>query len=519
MKSCKSSRDSRAWLAVAFSWACIVSGCQRNHGSDTSASPPQRGVLLQSPPTRVASYSPNELLALLTGNDLGKVLLKTAYSPSCSVSVYHIEYETVDPAGSLTPASGALMVPSGSAGCQGGRPVLLYGHGTSTDRAYDISTLSAGENGEGLVLAAIFAAHGYIVVAPNYVGYDTSTLDYHPFLDADQQSKDMIDALTAARSALPVGDAPDTADGGKLFVSGYSEGGHVAVATQRAMQTAGMLVTAAAPMSGPYALSAFVDAVFEGHVNASAVPNFVMLVSSYQHAYGNVYANATDIFAASYADEIDMLLPGASSLSELSAQHKLPAALFDSTPPSPGYAAFTPAIEPAALAPIFAQGIGTDFLVTNDYRSGYLKDEAAAPDGGFPSLTSDLPPASPGNALRRALKLNDLRNWSPSTPVLLCGGGSDPTVFFSNTQLMQGYWADHPPTSSAAVLDVDSTLVSGDPYGELKTGFAAAVALVRAAAVAGGATDGGDAAVLADYHAGLVPPFCFLAAKSFFDEH
>jgi hypothetical protein len=55
----------------------------------------------------------------------------------------------------------------------------------------------------------MFAAEGYIVVAPNYVGYDTSTLGYHPYLNADQQSKDMIDALTAARSALPTADAPD----------------------------------------------------------------------------------------------------------------------------------------------------------------------------------------------------------------------------------------------------------------------------------------------------------------------
>ena len=36
------------------------------------------------------------------------------------------------------------------------------------------------------------------------------------------------------------------------------------MATHRAMQAAGMTVTASAPMSGPYALSAFVDAVFRG---------------------------------------------------------------------------------------------------------------------------------------------------------------------------------------------------------------------------------------------------------------
>ncbi len=61
------------------------------------------------------------------------------------------------------------------------------------------------------------------MIAPNYVGYDTSSLNYHPFLIADQQSKEMIDVLKAARSALPVSSAPCATDNGKLFITGYSK--------------------------------------------------------------------------------------------------------------------------------------------------------------------------------------------------------------------------------------------------------------------------------------------------------
>src|SRR4030095_14755170 len=118
-------------------------------------------------------------------------------------------------------------------------------------------------------------------VAPNYAGYDTSTLPYHPYLVADQQSKDMIDALTAARSTLPVAQAATTPDSGRLFVTGYSQGGYVAMATHRALQGAGMTVTAAAPMSGPYALAAFVDTVFNVQVNGSAPVPWTMLVTAY----------------------------------------------------------------------------------------------------------------------------------------------------------------------------------------------------------------------------------------------
>src|SRR5207302_910820 len=163
---------------------------------------------------------------------------------------------------------------------------------------------------------------------PNYAGYDTSDLAYHPYLNADQQSKEMVDVVTAARSALPVASATSVTDNHKLFVTGYSQGGFAAMAAQKAMQAAGMTVTAAASM--------------------------------------------------------------------------------------------TPATMPAALAPIFAQGFGDPALVNNNYRLSYLRDEQAAPDGGFPNLSTGVPAASPTNTLRQALKTNDLRNWTPTAPVLLC---------------------------------------------------------------------------------------------------
>jgi hypothetical protein len=504
--------------------SCAILGsaaCQHNNdGSSSSGSEaPARGALLQSPPMVMNSYAVSDIVTLLGGNDLGQELLQLAFNPTCTVTVYHIEYQTVDPAGNLTPASGALMVPSGSASCQGPKPMVEYAHGTQTDRDYDIANLSASDNSEGLILAAVFASQGYIVVAPNYVGYDTSTLGYHPYLNADQQSKDMIDAVTAARSALPTAQAPSTTDAGKLFITGYSQGGFVALATQRAMQAAGMSVTAAGPMSGPYALAALGDAVFEGEVNSSAVENLVLIVDSYQNAYGNIYANTTDIFASPYASDVATLLPSTTALSTLESNGSLPAALFSSTPPSAAYATETPATTPSNLAPVFAQGFGAQFLVTNSYRLNYLQDAAANPDGGFPSATNGLPASNPMNTLRQALKTNDLRTFGPTAPVLLCGGSSDPTVFFFNTQLMQNYWTANSPSSAFTVLDVDSSPGSNDPYAAEQIGFAAAEALLRADAIANGATDGGDSAVFAKYHAGLVPPFCLSAVKSFFDGH
>ena len=182
------------------------------------------------------------------------------------------------------------MVPFGSGDpCHGPLPVLLYAHGTTPDRDFNIADLRGDPNAEGLAIAAVFASQGYIVVAPNYAGYDISTLTYHPYLVADQQSKDMIDALTAARSALPTAFAPTTTDGGRLFITGYSQGGYVAMATHRAMQAAGMTVTASAPMSGPYSLAAFVDSIFFGRVGTGETRSAALLFAGYQKSYGNVY--------------------------------------------------------------------------------------------------------------------------------------------------------------------------------------------------------------------------------------
>jgi poly(3-hydroxybutyrate) depolymerase len=506
----------RAWLAPAV--VAVLTACNDSHDNgpmNPSQSTPTRGQLIGTQ-VMTGSYSPSDMLSQLTGDPLGKELLQLTLAPTCTVTVYHFEYQTVGGANESTTASAALMVPSGIGGsCQGARPIVMYAHGTNTSKSFNMAALAG--NSEALLMAAVFAAQGYIVVAPNYAGYDTSTLTYHPYVNGDQQSKDMIDALAAARSALA---GVNASDSGKLYVTGYSQGGFVAMATHRAMQAAGSMVTASAPMSGPYALAAFGDAIFQGQVNSSGPLNFNMLVTSYQHSYGNIYAAPTDVYEAQFAPTADALLPNAAGISAVYNQGQLPQnALFNSTPPAPAYAAMTPATQPANLAPIFAQGFGTPNLVTNAYRLGFLQDASTNPDGGFPTVTTGVPATAPANALRQNLRANDLRNWAPSTPMLVCAGDGDPTVFYFNTQLMQDYWGANAPSAPVTVLDVDSSVAANDPYVNEKKGFAAAKATVAAEAAAGGASDGGAMAVLQAYHATLVPPFCLYAVKSFFDGH
>jgi predicted dienelactone hydrolase len=489
-----------------------LAGCGSDTDAVTAGTSTDRGSLVYNPPLRVASLTAPDFQAQLAAQAAGQSLLAVAGAPTCGVDIYHIEYNTVGGTGEKTTSSAALMVPTGAAtGCSGPRPIVLYAHGTQTDKTADLADIQNPNNAEGALIAAVFAAHGYIVVASNYAGYATSSLPYHPFLNGDQQSKDMIDALAASRTALPSTPSSATSDNGKLFISGYSQGGYVAMATHKALQAAGVAVTASAPMSGPYALEAFGDAIFYGSVDIGSTVFGAMVTSSYQHSYGNLYTQPTQVFEAAYAPNIAAdILPSATPIATLFADKKLPqTALFNSTTPVTGNAQLDAALAVPAN-PVFALGFGTSNLITNDYRLSYVLDAVNNPDGAVPTPQAGVPlAAAPGNTLRQDLKTNDLRSWTPARPMLLCGGDQDPTVFFSvNTGTMQAFWAAL-PAGLVTVLDVNATPNPASPFAPLQVGFQTTIAGLLAS--------GGQEAVVENYHT-TVAPFCTVAARGFFSQ-
>ena len=127
--------------------------------------PPARGALLQTPPELLSTLT---ISALLTELELpvNQLLLSVSSAPLCDIIFYHIQYATVGGSGEATTASAVLMIPAGpGSNCTGERPIVLYAHGTTTDRSYNMADL---QNAETISLASLFASQGYIVVAPNY---------------------------------------------------------------------------------------------------------------------------------------------------------------------------------------------------------------------------------------------------------------------------------------------------------------------------------------------------------------
>ncbi len=523
--------------------AALLCACGSSSGTAAVATSRAHGTLAVNPPFRIASLNAATFQAELAGTSSGAQLLQITGNPSCGVDFYYVEFWTLGGAGETTESSGALMVPTGAAPvCSGPRPIVLYAHGTNTNKNFNIADITNTTNTEGALIAAMFAAQGYIVVAPNYAGYDISTLGYHPYLNAEQQSGEMIDILTAARAALPNTLSSATSDSGKLFVTGYSQGGHVAMATQRALQAVGATVTGVAGMSGPYALEAFGDAIFFGNVDLGSTVFSPLLSTSYQKAYGNIYTTPSDLYSATYVSGIEALLPSATALNTLFSSGLLPeTAVFDSTTPVvnvPNQAALSAELTallsvpgsanyplpPTAQTPLFAAGFGSPYLINNTYRVAYALDAATNPDGAVPTPRAGVPlaAAAPTQPLRLAFYKNDLRNgaWAPTSPTLLCGGDADPTVFFSvNTGTMAAFWSPLVQAGLITVLDVNGT--PGGPFAALQTGFqesqAAQLAYYESAAGGSLSPAAAQQLIVQGYHTS-VAPFCTAAARAFFSQ-
>jgi acetyl esterase/lipase len=490
MKNWKSAVGMLATTALLA--ACGGGGSSVSPGTSVDLSN-ARGSLVAEPLTLATLSTPTFAASVNAANTQ---LLTITGQPKCTISFKYFQYGTVGGANEPTMASAGIMVPSGTdPACQGPRPVLLYAHGTAVDKNLN---MASPQTTEAALIAAMYAAQGYIVVAPNYAGYEASTLSYHPYLNADQQSKDMIDALTAARKSFPTIGANASS---KLFVSGYSQGGHVAMATVKALQDAGVTVTASAPMSGPYNLGFFGDLVYSGQVNLGATIFSPLLTTSYQKAYGNIYSSVNDVYESTFATGIETLLPSpGATFTNLATSGKLPATfLFSGTPTAPQFAPF----------------FGTPNLIKASFRNAVLADAQANP--GNPA-TGTAPAAA--HPLRRAAYRNSTMNFTLRSPMLLCGGAQDPTVFFAaNTTPARAFFAGQGllPPQAVLELNVDSAPTGAtDPFALAKGGFALAKAAAADAAVRAGATDGGARAVTESYHGSLVPPFCNAAARGFF---
>lgn len=430
----------RRLMLTAVAAAALLAACG---GNDED----YRGTLLEDPAT-VTTLTAAQINA---GTQASGLQALTGQA-QCDVRVVALNYRTPGVSGDVANASGVLLVPAGACATQS-HPLIAYAKGTDVQKP---RTLANPADSETFLLAAMYAARGYAVVATDYLGYAKSGYSFHPYLHAESEATTVIDSIRAARRAAAL---QSTTLNGKVMVTGYSQGGHSSMAAHRAIEQhhAGEInLVAGAHLAGPYNMSGSFKVT-----NAIAGYQFFVpfLVTSWQKVYGNLYTNPNQVFKAPYASYIETLLPSPT----------LTFTTLVTTGQLPGGPGVTP-------------NQARDLVFQSDYITASQTD--------------------PNHPLFVAAKKQDLLGWNPKARTLLCGGAGDPTV---------------PPAvhQNVAKADFDSrgltnvTSVDVDPMIQATFGTNGAAPTDPASAA--------FATYYGSYHGTYEPPFCHAQARAVFD--
>lgn len=324
-------------------------------------------------------------------------LTPTLRAPDCGIKVYSLLYDTVGVWGEAATVSAAMVVPDG---CPGPYPMMSLALGTRVQAGVEAAS----------VVRTPFAGYGYVIVMSDYLGLGRSAYPFHPYLHADSEATAIIDGMRAARQAAVDAHVPLSS---ALLMTGSSQGGHSVLAALRAIESDysdEFQPTAVMASSGPYALErTFVDG-WQGMTKAGPNPLASILFSytlkSYQKVYKNIYEDPSEVFKPPFDALSEKYFPGPEALFSLmqSGQFPMP-----------------------------------------DRLESFRQPEA------FEAFTTD-----PMHPFRVALRKNELLNWTPKAPLLLCGSSGDTVVSFDNS--IEAYSAYKERGATVTLLDTKDQL-------------------------------------------------------------
>jgi alpha/beta superfamily hydrolase len=320
----------------------------------------ERGKILSSAAVRTWSTFELNFLALQLG---------VSISAQYPVRVYKVVYETIDPHGFSTQASGAVALPVNPGKAV---PMFSYQHGTILSKT-DVPSNQSTE----VMAGVLFAATGYATAMPDFLGLGESP-GFHPYHHAKSQATASVDLLRAA-ATLSASNSVEL--NGQLFLSGYSQGGHATMSLHReieSLHTNEFTITASAPMAGAYDLS---GVTMEDFLSERGMPNpyyFVYLLEAYRQVY-RLADSLSELLAPPYDSTLPPLLDGFHSSSEVN--NAMPSRAVN--------------------------------ILKPEYLQEFLNDH-------------DHP-------LRAALRENDVYDWTPAAPMRLYHCSGDEDVLYANS--------------------------------------------------------------------------------------
>ena len=247
----------------------------------------------------------DSLIKILSKNEIALIYQDFGLSPLLSpinydIEVHRIIYLSPEPNEQfLTTASGLLYIPIGTCDF----PVVSFQHGTTTyGNAPSLLT------NDTYKIGIPFAANGYITVLADYMGYGATPDSIpHAYLHAKSEASAVIDLITAAEFYTSQNNITLN---NQLFLTGYSQGGHVTMATHRELQNTPLPsfdVTASAPGAGPYELaSSMKDSILLSAIYSN--PFYITFTAESYHYTENtpslrsIYNSPYDSLAKTHVD-------------------------------------------------------------------------------------------------------------------------------------------------------------------------------------------------------------------------
>ncbi|TVQ88505.1 MAG: T9SS C-terminal target domain-containing protein [Bacteroidetes bacterium] len=356
-------------------------------------------------PTTYSQYVNSvEFISSASADEISELL---DYDVDNGAHFYKMTYHTTGSDGMSDIASGLIVIPDNMANEY---PLVIYHHGTSPARDEVPSSLSL-----DFEAYAGIGASGYAVLAPDYLGMGDSR-GFHPYVHRETQARASVDMLKAFHEWL---EGEDYAVNHKLFLTGYSQGGHASMSTHKELElnhSAEFTVTAATHLSGPYSISGVMRDLMFSETNYLYVGFIPYLILGYQEVYGNVYEDLTDIFQPVFIPSIEAFYNGQINLIDLT----------------------------IALIFLSAQNYGNSYPVT------IFNPELVA------EMTSD-----DNHPLNVILRENDTFNWAPQAPTRIFYCLADDMVPFENSIV-----ADSVMQANGALDLVSENLSSTMGHGE-----------------------------------------------------
>lgn len=225
---------------------------------------------------------------------------------------YKVTYCTVDavlPGQSTarpTIATGMVSVPRRS----GPLSTVAYLHGTSVSFYDAVSNPNIfgefsprGESFDGPPSNSIFAGAGFIYIAPDYLGLGDSTVPRHRYFHTATEASSAFDLLAASRRVLA---SLHVEQNDELFIFGFSQGGHAALALHRELQNANVEVTGTATVGGVYDVEQWFLASLANETTVTLPLYVSYILLAYDDVY-DVYEQTSDVFRRPYASTVESL--------------------------------------------------------------------------------------------------------------------------------------------------------------------------------------------------------------------